>query len=297
MLRPSFRSRLIQSLSILLIAFAATNASALSYAYVPEQIRLMTAEMIVVGTMGNVNQVGREITGTLTVTEVLKGKPAGKTIKMAWADLSQFGGGKGHQNGHAGVWILNKGRNGAYATGYPGNRIQADQTKRVKQSLKDIANIKWAEADGLAFSYVTEIRDLRKSRVNVPIGQPNPTAQLMIFPVVRNTSKKTIRVCDFAPDTPFGLKMKTPTGSKVTANLYPRASNQKINARFFRAVEPGQTLTLTYGMNVKLTEIGKYQLTMTYKNDRDGVDLKVDNAWTGELKTPSRIVATPGAKD
>lgn len=275
----------------LLLALASTDVSAISYAYVPEDVRLMSAEFVVVGTMGDVKQVDRSITGTLTITETLKGKPTGKTLKLAWHDLSQFGGGRGHQNGQTGVWILNKGRDGNYATGYPGNFIGADQTKRVKQSLKDIDNMKWAEKDGLALSYIVEVRNGGGRALP---GQPNPTGQMMIYPVVRNTSKKAVRICDFVPDHPFAVAMKTPTGSKVDANLYPRANNQKINARHFQPLEPGETRTLTYGLNIQLTEIGTYQITLSFTNKRDGNEFDLDDVWVGTLKTETRKVKTPG---
>ncbi len=289
-----FRQPILTTLTVLIITATANQASALSYAYVPEAIRLMTAEYVVVGTMGNVNQVGRDITGTLTITEVLKGKPAGKTVEMAWADLSQFGGGRGHQNGQTGVWLLSKGRNGKYATGYPGNFLPANQTKRVKQSLKDIENMNWVKADGLAVAYVLETQNARGARV--PAGQPNPTARLVIYPVVRNVSDKPLHVCAFTPDKPFAIKMKTPTGSKVTGNLYPRPNNQKIHQRFFHKLEPGQTKALTYGLSLYLNEIGVYQVDMSFKSTRDGAEFKLDNVWTGELKSTTRKVTTPGHK-
>ena len=150
----------------------------------------------------------------------------------------------------------------------------------------------WTETEGLAVAYVIEVRDARGARA--PVGQPNPTARLSIYPVLRNTTDKPIHVCAFTPDQPFSVKMKTPTGSRKQGNLYPRPSNQKLNQRFFQKLEPGQTKSITYGLSLQLTELGEYQLDLAFKSTRDGKEFGLKDVWTGELKLKTRKVKTPG---
>ena len=286
---------LILLLALATLMLTSTNASAISYMYVPEKARLMTAELVVVGKMNNVNQVDRKLTGTLTITKVLKGDASMKTAKLGWNDLSRFGGGRGHRNGQAGVWILKKGRDGLYATGYPGNFVPMDQLKRVTQSLKEINNLKWTESNGLAMTYITEIRELNGSRIRLQQDQAKPVASLVIYPLMRNTSKETIRVCQSNQLRLFTLTMVAPSGKKKEINLYPRINpNMKLHQGMFRAVEPGAEL-MAGALNVpNLTECGSHVMALSFENKNDGKAFKLDNVWVGRIDLPSRTVTTPG---
>jgi len=279
-------SNLSSIFAILTIAITSTTASALSYVYIPEKVRLMTAEVIVTGKMGGVKQVGQNITGTLAVTEVLKGKVAGKTLKLSWTDLSRFGGGRGHQNGHEGVWILSKGRDGNFATGYPGNRVQLNQLKRIKQALKEIAQLKWAKSKGLEMTFVTETRVS-----NHPAKGPSK-ATVMIYPVVRNVSRQTLFVLDFAPDKPFSVTMTPPSGGELRSNLYPRPVNSKLRAGMFQPLEPGKLRLLGYGLQSPiLTEVGEHKIVLSFENKQDGKEFNLKNVWMGSIEVTKSVTA------
>jgi hypothetical protein len=280
---------LLGALALLALIITSTTASALSYMYVPEQVRLMTAELVVVGKMNGVNQEGQKITGTLAITEVLKGKITGKTLKLAWADLSRFGGGRGHQNGQQGVWILSKGRDGKFATGYPGNFLQMNQIKRIKQTLTEIKKMKWGKANGLEMTCITETRI---SNNNPGQGKGPSSATVMIYPIVRNGSKQTLQLIDFAPDKPFVVTMTTPSGGKLHPDLYPRPLNMKLNARQFKPLEPGKLRMLGYGLKAPIiTEAGEHKIVVSFQNKRDGKEFNLKGVWIGKIESVHLVTA------
>ena len=200
---------------------SATTVSALSYMWVPENVRLMTADLVVVGKMSNVKQVQNKISGTLTITKTLKGDATIKTIAMSWHDMSQFGGGKGHRDGQTGVWLLTKTRDGkSFATGFPGNFVATDQLKRIEKGLKALDNLKWTESNGLSMTCLTEMRKVGGGRGGLTPGQAQPVATLAIYPFVKNTSKKTFRIYDNQADRIISLAMTTPSGGSRVVDLY-----------------------------------------------------------------------------
>jgi hypothetical protein len=292
------RSILIGFLALASLVVSSTNVSALSYMYVPEKVRLMAADLVVVGKMNDVKQVQQSITGTLTITKTLRGDAKMKTAAMSWRDMSRFGGGKGHRNGQTGIWLLKKGRDGKYATGYPGNFVAIDQLKRVEQGLKEIDQLKWVESNGLELTCITEMRKIGPGRAGLNPGQAQPVASLAIYSFVRNASKKAISVYDNQNDKIIGLTLVTPSGGERVVDLYPRFNpKMKLHARMFHTLEPGKMRALGYGQHVRdITQAGTHVMKLSYQNKHDGKALDVKDVWTGKINLKPIKIATPGSE-
>jgi len=283
---------LILSQFIVALLLTSTTASAVSYSYPPTKIRLMTASLVVVGTLGKVKQVDRDASGTLTITSVLVGDSKIKTAKLRWRDMSPFGGSRGHEDGQTGIWILGQVGNGSYTTGYPGNFFAMSALKDIKQLLTEIADLKWTKVNGLELVCITMTRKNSPQPAGTKAEQEKPNAMLRTFPVVRNASKKMLRVYDNINDRTFDMTLVAPSGIARTIELYQRLdSSRKIHENLFSALAPGELRMIGYGLShAELWEEGKYLMKLSYGNKQNGSQFDLKDVWTGKIDLPEQNV-------
>ncbi len=290
------------------------RADALSIVYVPLKVKLLVADCVVIGKIGDVKVEGRQSIGTLKVQEVLKGGKAMKDLTLTWAPPPKPGvpmvaGIPRYKSGQEGVWILKSiKRNGeeTYPCFFPGNYMAMSHVKDIRRKLKEIKrDIRWSEAkDGVSFGALIESREMdvladpRFKKARRLLGR------MSIHIVVRNTGGKMTLVNIYREDKPIGIKVLGPDGTAVKYDPYPNINrNNKrrreiFSKRHFMAVAPGKTVQFGYQQFISpsLMNKGVYQVHIQYESKRDGKAFGLKGALQGKFKIPGITVRIPKPK-
>lgn len=293
--------------SVVLMAALAPRCQA-SWAYVPQEIRIMQADLVVVGTITRtamaIKKDGRTYAvGVIKPTMILKGKPKmNQEIRVAWP--APRAGGLSvstdiiYRVGQKGIWVLTADKTlPVFWANYPTDYQALGKLAEVRKKLANLKNIQWGKAsNGLQVGLIVEQLDVRKSK-SVVDGKPvKAISQLSIYPVLKNISDKPMQVVDHFQDRPISIALSGPDGQPIDVKIYGDAPKQAVDPKTynFRAVLPGRVSTVGYGYRLPLCiRAGEYTITLRYQNDRDGVPLKIDNVWQGQAESRAVKVAVP----
>ncbi len=312
MCAPNGRSfRLSIAASFLLVAALAPQCHA-SWAYVPQEIRMMQADLVVVGTIAKpgkaIEQDGRTYAvGVIKPTMILKGKPKLKDdIRVAWV-APRPGGLRlstdiTYRVGQKGVWVLTADKTlPVYWATYPTDYQPLEKLAEVRKKLANVKNIKWGKAqNGLQVGLIVEQRDMRKSKVRINGKPVKAVAQLSVYPLLKNVSDKPMHVVNHFHDRPISIALYGPDGKPINVKLHANAPKRAVDPKphNFKEVLPGRVCTIGYGYGLPMcTKSGEYMITLSYKNERDGRALKLDRVWQGQVDSPAIKVAVPAKAD
>jgi hypothetical protein len=297
--------------SLLLTAAMVPRCQA-SWAYVPQEIRMMQADLVVVGTitkLGNgITQNGRAYdVGVIAPTKILKGKPKKKAdIRVAWP-ASRAGGLRvstdiTYRVGQKGVWVLTADKTRpVYWANYPTDYQPVSKLAQIRKKLAHLNNIKWGKAkNGLQVGLIVEQRDMRSANVKVNGKSVKAVARLSVYPLMKNVSDKPMQVVDHYQDRTVSITFHGPSGNPIDVNLYGTAPKQNVDPRShsFKKVAPGQVVTMGNGYGLPIcTKSGEYTITLSYKNGRDGKTLNIDHVWQGQANSSTTQVEVPAKAD
>ena len=275
-----FRSmtRLSIAASLVLITTLAPRCQA-SWAYVPQEIRIIQADLVVVGTIEKLGKAikrrGRSYNvGVIKPTMILKGKPKRKgDIRVAWP--APRGGLRVSTDitfrvGQKGVWVLTADKTlPVYWATYPTDYQPMAKLAEMRKKLANVKNIRWGKAkNGLQVGLIVEQRDMRKAKVRVNGKLVKAIARLSVYPLLKNVSDKPTHVVEHYYDRPMSIT--------------------------FKEVLPGQVCTMGYGFGLPMcTKSGEYTITLSYKNKRDGRPLKINRVWQGQAVSTVIKVEVP----
>ena len=298
---------LIIAASLVLMTTLAPRCQA-SWAYVPQEVRMMQADLVVVGTIAklgkSIKRDGRTYTvGVIKPTMILKGKPKMKDdIRLAWPGPRPGGLRLStdliYRVGQKGVWVLtaDKTRPVHWAT-YPTDYQPMQKLAAVRKKLGNVKNIKWGKAtNGLQVGLIVEQRDLRKSKVRIKGKPVKAIAQLSLYPLLKNVSGKPMHVVDHFHDRPISIAFSGPDRKPIDVKLYGNAPKRAVDPkpRNFKQVLPGRVCTMGYGFSLPMcTKSGEYTITLSYKNERDGRTSKINRVWQGQAGSPAIKVKVP----
>lgn len=296
---------------IALVAFGLANQAErcfASWAYVPQEVRMLQADLVVVGKIektakqfeknGTVYDVG-----LINPTAILKGKPAMMgDIRIAWPAPRRDGLAVSatirYRVGQEGVWVLKADDElPVYWANYPSDYQRLDNLPTVKKKLEDLKSIKWGKpASGLQVGLFVEQHDLRKSKVKIEGKPVKAVARLSVYPLLKNAGAEPIHVVNNLLDRPVEVEFKGPDGAPIKVNLYGTRPKREVplKAHNFVRLEPGQVGTIGYGYGLPvLTKSGAYSIRLSYQNVRGSGDLEVEPVWKGTASSSSVKVKVP----
>lgn len=280
-----------------------------SWAYVPLELRLTGADLVVVGKIDRLTdnfKVGERMhdVGAITVQRVLKGPANLKEAQVAWPGKARFALSTDirYRVGQQGVWILTRDAKqpNVYRASYPTDFQPPANLPDILAALKKLATMKWSPAKaGLQMAVLVEQRDMRRARVQAG-GKPVKTlARASVYLMARNTTGKPMHVANYRFDEPLKLVFTGPDGKPIPVKLYgarppkppPLAKHNLIG------LPPGEMRAFSYGLGLPVIKRpGKYQVTISYANDRDGGKLVASTVWRGKLTAPMLEFSVAPAK-
>jgi hypothetical protein len=272
-----------------------------SYAYVPPEILLDGAELVVAGRMTEVSP--EEGTGVVRITEVLKGDKRLQSVRVqfskvasnaAGVQLWRGGGvmmvqarpllpmGPRFSDGQAGVWVLdaaNRTKEGGYRITTPMQYRREQDVDSVKDTLARLEKLPWSKpVNGLA------------SRVL--LHRPGRSTYFLICHAVKNAGDKPLRVCRYSGYRLVSAEVGREGGAADSIDLYGNLESRRLRPvaeQDFVVLKPGQTayLPFPYGFNSGKREAGKsYKVRVVYTYPEDVSGLKLEGVWTGTVKAP-----------
>lgn len=308
------RRRTLAATAVLVLAAAIGGSAHGMYAYVPLEVRLAEADLVVQGTIGKetgtVQRFGRPyVVADLQVTKVLKGPAGTKGVSLAWSQPPQPAGGGivlvadgpiRYRVGQSGTWILKyDAEQKVHLAEYPGDFAPGDQAGAIPAKLAEIGKFAWsAPAKGLHLAVFVEQQDMRNARPIVNGKPVQAVAQASAFVLVRNAGETSLHVNRYHFDRTLKVELRGPDGLPVPVDPYgQRAPNAPVPApqkHDFLAVGPGQTRAFNYGFSLGLLQkTGEHSLSVSYASQRDGKELGIDDAWQGELPPTKTTFRTP----
>lgn len=276
------------------------TASAM-WAYITPDVRLMEAELVVIGTIDRlavpIIENGRiQDIGMIKIERVLKGDPKLKEAPLAWPRPNEgpfriADGPISFRVGQKGLWILRRDEaRPVFKADYPGDYKQADQADAVSAQLKALEKLPWSAAkDGLQAAVLVEQRDMRNAQVQIAGKKVVALSQPHVSLLLRNDTDKPIYVVDHFADQPVQMTYQGPNNQAIEVKLYGDgpANSPAPQHHNYKPIPPRGVRTMGYGFGLPvITLAGEYKLTLDYKNKRDGQALGLKPVWQGQITTP-----------
>ena len=300
----------IAQTTLMAAAMAVTvSTTRASWAYVPLELRLAGADLVVVGKIDRLTdnfKVGERMhdVGAITVQRMLKGPGNLKEAQVAWPGKARFALSTDirYRVGQQGIWILTRDAKqpNVYRANYPTDYQAAANLPKILAALKKLSKMKWSPAKaGLQMAVLVEQRDMRGAKVRVGGKPVKALAQASVYLMARNATGKPVHVANYRFDQPLKLKFTGPDGKLIPVKLYGvRPPKPPPPAKYnFIALPPGEMRPISHGLGLPMiTRPGKYQVTLSYANDRDGDKLVAGPVWRGKLTVPVLEFSVAGPK-
>lgn len=279
-----------------------------SWAYVPQEVRMLQADLVVVGKIEKtVKQVEKNGTiydvGVIKPTAILKGKPAMMgDIRVAWPAPRPGGLVVSttiqYRVGQEGIWVLQADEKlPVHWATYPTDYQRMENLDTVKKKVAGLKKIQWSKpVAGLQIGMLVEQRDLRKAKVKVNGKSVKAVAQLSVYPLMKNSSENTLHIVNNQLDRPVEISLQDPTGKPVELNLHGNRPKREVplKAHHFVALQPAAVTTIGYGYGLPiLTKAGVYTLELSYNNKRGSGVLKIEPVWKGTASSQLLKVKVP----
>ncbi len=273
-----------------------------SWAYVPQEIRMAEADLVVAG---KVEKLGEDVEKNGTVYEVgiikpsmiLRGKPkADGVIRLAWPKRTPGGlrvstDLPAPKVGEASIWVMQADEKlPVYWATYPTDRQPLAELDEMKKKMETLKKIQWSESkDGLYIGVFVEQRDMRESPVLVNGKPVKALAQMSAYTLFWNSTDKSVQLVSYPYDDQFAIELTDPDGKPIEVQTtITRPQAPPIKKHNFVEAAPGRVKMVGSGYNLGMaTKPGDYTLKLRYKNARDGKNLGFDNVWQGEISTPA----------
>ena len=290
------------------ILFACAGTASAMWAYIPPEVRLMEAELVVIGTIDRlaapINENGRiQEIGMIKIERVLKGDAKLKEAPLAWPRPNEgpfriADGPISFRVGQKGIWILRRDdARPVFKADYPGDHKQADQADAVAAQLKALEKIQWSAAkDGLQAAVLVDQRDMRNAQVQIQGKKVVALSQPHVSLLLRNDTDKPFYVVDHFADQPVTMTYQGPNNQAIEVKLYGDgpANPPAPQLHSYKLIPPRSVRTMGYGFGLPIiTLAGEYKLTLDYKNKRDGQALGLKSVWQGQITTPLRKFRAP----
>lgn len=272
-----------------------------SWAYVPQEIRMAEADLIVAGT---VEKMGEDVekkgavyeTGIIKASVFLRGKAkANNVIRLAWPKRNPGGlrlstDLPAPKVGESSIWVMQADEKlPVYWATYPTDRQPMDKLDEMKKKMATLKKTQWSEPkDGLYVGVFIERRDMRKSKTLVNGKPVKALAQMSAYTMFWNSTDKSVQLVSYPYDDQFTIELTDPDGQpiQVQTTVTP-PQKPPIRKHNFVEVRPRRVRTIGYGFQLGMaTKPGEYTLKLHYKNARDGKNFGFENVWKGETSTP-----------
>ena len=272
-----------------------------SWAYVPQEIRMAEADLVVAGT---VEKLGEDVEKNGTVYEVgiikpsliLRGKAKVKgDIRLAWPKRNPGGlrlstDLPAPKVGEASIWVMQADEElPVYWATYPTDRQPMDKLDEMKKKMETLKKTQWGEPkDGLYIGIFIEQRDMRNSKALVDGKPVKALAQISAYTLLWNSTDKPVQLVSYPYDDQFAIELTDPDGEPIevqTAITVPQ--KPPIKKHNFVEAKPGCVKTIGYGFQLGMaTKPGDYTVKLRYKNVQDGKNFGFESVWKGETSTP-----------
>ena len=261
-------------------------------------VQMDRAETVVVGTLVKAN-TWPDGTGTLQVTEVLKGDKDLKTVPVRFAARRQVGpnryvtrgGGNSFEQGATGIWMLlesSKKRKDAYHVGWPNLHIAGGTAAQGRAMLAQLAMCPWSQpVNGLA--------------VRVLMGKPHPTVPHESGYIgFRNCGEQPLSIAVYEPAGRLQIHVVGPDGRRTAVPYQGPALVPGLQPDGLAPVGggagpglvrlmPGETSydVFPYGVNLERRDArpGGYTLTVTYSSQGPAAP----GMWRGTVTAPPAV--------
>ena len=294
------------SLMAVAAVLATQSETEASFAYVPLEARIASAQHVVLGKIdrldGFVQLHNRKYqVGVIEVRKVFKGAKGLDRVKLAWPAREKFAVSTdiSYRVGQEGLWILHRDRmaKDLYRASYPSDYQPLAKLKDFERRLQNLAAIQWSPSvNGLQIGLIAEVRDARNLKIRVQGKSVKAVAYATVYPLVRNISDKIRHFAYHYPDDPLRVELRGPDGAKIAvkSGRFNPNSPPPIKSTF-RAISPGTTMMLGYGLALPhFLDKGVYSVGVQFSTQRDGRRVGIANAWKGELSSKLvRMVAPP----
>jgi hypothetical protein len=198
----------IAQTTLMAAAMAVTvSTTRASWAYVPLELRLAGADLVVVGKIDRLTdnfKVGERMhdVGAITVQRMLKGPGNLKEAQVAWPGKARFALSTDirYRVGQQGIWILTRDAKqpNVYRANYPTDYQAAANLPKILAALKKLSKMKWSPAKaGLQMAVLVEQRDMRGAKVRVGGKPVKALAQASVYLMARNATGKPVHVANY----------------------------------------------------------------------------------------------------
>jgi hypothetical protein len=285
-------NRLATAMALALISASVSNADV---AYIPREVLVDRADIIVVGKVTKIDDVGAgqgmEF-AVIEVKDVLKGDPKLKSVKQLQPAL--MGGRLSHRVtvsiGERGVFMLSKIPN-SNAYRFPHPSAFSPTTEKTQDAT------------------IAEFKKLIEQRAKLPSGKEvnGLVAQAEVVLEggahtvrfrLRNVSDKPIIVCNYLGNRPLKVNWVGPDGKEIESMHYDwlkTARLKRIGAQNFVAIAPGGILALgprggdLDSLVFDNAPKGESKVTVSFVNGTNGDEFKIKGVWTGTV-TANEVV-------
>jgi len=301
-----FAVNITTSLECALLAFLVVTMSSrtvqASWAYVPQEIRMAEADLIVAGT---IEKLGEDVekngtvyeTGIIKPSVFLRGKAKVKgDIRLAWPKRTPGGlrmstDLPAPKVGESSIWVMQADEKlPVYWATYPTDRQPIDKLDEMKKKMETLKKTQWSEPkDGLYVGVFIEQRDMRKSQTMVNGKPVKALAQMSAYTMFWNSTDTSVQLVSYPYDDQFTIELTDPDGKPIEVQTTVTAPQKPpIKKHNFVEVASGRVKMIGYGFQLGMaTKPGDYTLKLNYQNARDGKNLGFENVWQGETNTPA----------
>lgn len=277
------------------------------YAYQPLSVRLLEADIVLLGTLTEITAEGDSIRGQLKVEKTLKGTPPeSDKVTAVWSnnDLEAASSEVSVTQpaiGTRGVWFFCREKNSRPLRGLqPELDVPVAEVAEIEQQLADLRQLEWSEPEGgLKMALVVEVRGSEGNEVWVDGRLVIPKATVAIFPIAENTLDGNLVVGNFSADHPFAAHWSQAGRWAWQAKLYSTPKFESLQARTtdFQQIPPHRIRQIGHGFVLSpLVEEGLYTLNVEFSNNREMSDAKKGSMWKGKIELPSVKLQLPPQK-
>ncbi|MEK6246852.1 MAG: hypothetical protein N2C12_01650, partial [Planctomycetales bacterium] len=300
----------------MLVCSGPANAAAESYPYVPRQVRLLESELVILGTVETVEtsvipeQRIPQTIAKISVERTLKGEEAGETATISFpSDSLELSAAQPDQDkqGTRGVWILSGGEgSGNYQVRAADAFVAESEIHAVEEDLRILDDLVWSQPfNGLKFASIVEVNDVGGREVWIDGRLVPAQATVAVFPVVKNTTKSDMKLCNFSADHPFVATWSREGSQDWQPHLYsvPKVITLKPEIMHFQQIAPSEVQSVGHGFVLPpLLNEGSYTLKIRFATDRTETDSKTGDdagraeradAWTGAVDLPKYELTLP----
>ena len=272
------------------------------YAFRPQAVRLLEADLVVLGEVTEIREEENRIIGKISVEMVLKGATDEQTVTAEWRKkVSPFpltqSSPDSLEADKRGIWFLKWDNDSERLRGLgPHPDAESEKTDEIQKELATLAELPWSEpVGGLAMGLIVDVRNLEGEEVWCEGKLVAAQVAVAVFPVAKNTLNQDLLVAESAGDHPFVATWSRPGSWDLKAKLYsvPKRENGENTADDFQQIRPNQIRQIGHGFVFPpLVDDGQYTLQVNFSSQRDKSDQN-SQEWQGTIELPTFKLELP----